>query len=301
MTAGTLLGVEEELVVVRAERRDLLAARRGVAEDERVEPVLGRELDLEVVDEPVELRGDRDDHPEHERDQREEREREDDRQQPEPAHLAALRTAAEEPATPARATVDHVSGSLVLDHRRLPCDARPLGPGWTRRHLAALAGHGSERPQRLAQSSIGPVTPATPRAAGARRRRGAAGRRARAQARARAPAAREARNRPDRARHPPRPHGRAAQAARLPGRRPRRRPDHRRLHRAGRRPERPLRAAADADRRGDRGQRPHLPGAGVQGARPRSRAARAAAQQRVARHGHGVAARPRAHRRPSAS
>ena len=45
------------------------------------------------------------------------------------------------------------------------------------------------------------------------------------------PAAREARRRPHHARHPPRPHGRAAQAARVPGPRPHGGADHRRLHR----------------------------------------------------------------------
>ena len=56
----------------------------------------------------------------------------------------------------------------------------------------------------------------------------------------RAPAAGEARRRPHHARHPPRPHGRPAQAARVPGPGPHRGPDHRRLHGARGRPERPL-------------------------------------------------------------
>ena len=58
------------------------------------------------------------------------------------------------------------------------------------------------------------------------------------------------------------------------------RPDHRRLHRPGRRPERPLDPAAAALAGGDRGQRGHLPGAGLQG--PRPRADRGPLQQRVA-------------------
>ena len=103
------------------------------------------------------------------------------------------------------------------------------------------------------------------------------------------PAAGEAGDRPDHGRHPPRPHGRAREAARVPGRRPHRRPDHRRLHRPGRRSERPLGAAADALARGDRGQRRDLPGAGLQGARPR--ADRGPLQQRVAADGARGAAR----------
>ena len=79
------------------------------------------------------------------------------------------------------------------------------------------------------------------------------------------------------------------QAARVPGRGPPGRPDHRRLHRPGRRPERPLEPAADAVGGGDRGQRRHLPGAGVQGARPR--ADRGPLQQRVAADGARGAAR----------
>ena len=86
-----------------------------------------------------------------------------------------------------------------------------------------------------------------------------------------APAAREARDRPDGARHPPRLHRRARQAARVPGPRPHRRPDHRRLHRARRRSQRPLGDAAGAVGRADRRQRRHLPGAGAEGARPRAR------------------------------
>ena len=48
-------------------------------------------------------------------------------------------------------------------------------------------------------------------------------------------------DRPHRARHPPRSHGRPAQAARVPGPRPHGRPDHRRLHGARGGPQRPLR------------------------------------------------------------
>ena len=115
------------------------------------------------------------------------------------------------------------------------------------------------------------------------------------------PAARQARPRPDRERPPPRPHGRPAEAARVPGRRPHRGPDRRRLHRPRGRPERPLRHAAGAVGRGDRRARAHVRGAGRQGPADR-RAARAAPQQRVARHaGRGpVPARARPDRRPAA-
>ena len=61
-----------------------------------------------------------------------------------------------------------------------------------------------------------------------------------------AAAARQARARPDGARHPPRPHRRAAEAARVPGPRPPRRADRRRLHRARGRPQRALVDAAGA-------------------------------------------------------
>ena len=78
--------------------------------------------------------------------------------------------------------------------------------------------------------------------------RGCARREARRGAHRGTAAARQARDRPDRARHPPRPRRRAAQAARAPGRRPARRADHRRLHRPRRRPLRALGAASDAHR-----------------------------------------------------
>ena len=66
-----------------------------------------------------------------------------------------------------------------------------------------------------------------------------------------AAAARQARRRSDRARHPPRPHRRAHQAAPVPGPRPSGGAHHRRLHGHDRRPERPLGdpAAAHARRR----------------------------------------------------
>ena len=92
------------------------------------------------------------------------------------------------------------------------------------------------------------------------------------------------------------------QAARVPGPRPPRGPDRGRLHRARGRSERPLGDAAGALGRGDRRQRPHLPGAGLPRAPRRSRAARGALQLRVAGHAHGGALPPGAHddRRPAA-
>ena len=120
-------------------------------------------------------------------------------------------------------------------------------------------------------------------------------RRAREAPRRRPAAAGQARPRPDRRRRPPRPHGRAPEAARVPGPRPHRRPDHRRLHRARGRSERPLGDPAGALRRGDRRQRAHVRGAGGARAAHR-RAARDPPQLRVAGHEHGVAVRPRAPR-----
>ncbi len=63
--------------------------------------------------------------------------------------------------------------------------------------------------------------------------------------------------------HPPRPYRRAAEAARVPGRRPHGRPDRRRLHRARRRPERPLEPPGRSSRREEiDAQRAHVRGAG---------------------------------------
>ena len=90
--------------------------------------------------------------------------------------------------------------------------------------------------------------------------------RARGAPRAGPPAARQARARPDGARHPPRPHRRADEAARVPGRGPHGRADRRRLHRARGRPVRALGDAAGAVGRGDRRATPRPTGA----RRPRS-------------------------------
>ena len=83
----------------------------------------------------------------------------------------------------------------------------------------------------------------------------------------------------------------------VPGRRPHGGPDHRRLHGPGGGPERARRPAPGA-RRDDEidANAQHLPGAGVQGARPRAH--RGAAQQRVARHAErgAVPARAAVHR-----
>ena len=73
------------------------------------------------------------------------------------------------------------------------------------------------------------------------------------------------------------------EAARVPGRRPHGRPDHRRLHGPGRRPQRARRRRGRCSR-GEEidANAAHLPGAGLQGARPRAH--RGAPQQRVAGH-----------------
>ena len=86
---------------------------------------------------------------------------------------------------------------------------------------------------------------------------------------------------PDRARHPPRPHGRAHQAAPVPGSRPSGGADHRRLHGHGRRSERSLGDPAAAHPRGGGGGGGDLSGAGVQD--PRPRAHRGALERRLAR------------------
>jgi len=75
----------------------------------------------------------------------------------------------------------------------------------------------------------------------------------------------------------------AAAAARVPGRRAPRGADHRRLHRPRGRPEAALVHPPRALDRGDRRQRPHVPGPGVQGAGPRPGQGRGPAQQRMAR------------------
>src|SRR3954453_22434281 len=110
---------------------------------------------------------------------------------------------------------------------------------------------------------------------------------------ARAPAAREARDRSDGAGHPPRAHRRPAEAARVPGPRPQGPPDHRRLPRPRGRPVGALVDPPAALGRGDRRERPDLPGAGGPRASLRSRDPRGALQRRVARHEHGAALRPR--------
>ncbi len=107
--------------------------------------------------------------------------------------------------------------------------------------------------------------------------------RAGGQAEAGPAAAREARHRPDGARHPPRLHGRPAEASGVPGRRPHRRADHRRRHRARRRPERALVDAADAQRRARSGPTPRR-SRSRRCKRARSRAAGGALQRRMARH-----------------
>ena len=126
--------------------------------------------------------------------------------------------------------------------------------------------------------------------------------RARGAHRAGPPAARQARARPDGARHPPRPHRRADQAARVPGRRAHGRADRGRLHRARGRPVGPLGHAAGAVGRADRRQRRDLPAPGGARSCVDGRAARGAPQRRVARHADGgpVPARAPSDRRAAA-
>ena len=119
------------------------------------------------------------------------------------------------------------------------------------------------------------------RAAGRALGRLPAARRARGQARPRPAPPGEVRRRPDRARHPPGPHGGAGQAARVPGRRAPRGAHHRRLDRPGGRSQRPQLHAPDARRRRHRAQRGHLSRAGVPD--PRPRAHRDPGQRRVVR------------------
>ena len=172
-------------------------------------------------------------------------------------------------------------------HARKACRCRVIGTGDQPREEASIGPDGRSR---LGGGQSEP-----------QRGRDAPGRRARGAPRRGPAAARQARPRPDGQRPASRPHGGAAEAARVPGRRPHRRADRRRLHRARRRPERPLGHAAGAVGRGDRRARAHVRGSGGQGPAHR-RAARAAPQQRVARHaGRGpVPARARPHRRPAA-
>ena len=106
-------------------------------------------------------------------------------------------------------------------------------------------------------------------------------------------AAGEARDRPDRAGHPPRVHGRAPEAARVPGPGPHGGADRRRLHRARGRSQRPLEHPPGARSGPDRRQRPDLPGAGLQG--PALRPARGPLQRRVAGHVDGGAVPAAAH------
>ena len=144
----------------------------------------------------------------------------------------------------------------------------PLSFGAERRRLPA-SGMAAARPRSAESLALGRWPTRLRRrrrVPRAQRRRLPARRGPGAQARRRGPsAAREARDRPDGARHPPRPHGRAAEAARVPGLGHTRRADRRRLHRARGRPERPLALRPRALGRGDRRQRADLPGAGVQG------------------------------------
>ena len=150
---------------------------------------------------------------------------------------------------------------------------------WAHGTRSSIVGHGRPRPGRR-----------VPRA---QRRRLPPVRRAGAQARAGPSAAREARSGPHGAGRAPRSHGGPAEAPRVPGPGPCRGPHRRRLHRARGRSERTLVAAPAALGRGDRRERAHVRGAGLQGPRPRED--RDALQLRVARHVHGGALPSRAH------
>src|SRR5918998_1869660 len=141
--------------------------------------------------------------------------------------------------------------------------------GWVGTRLRAAAPEVARRAVRTPQeASIGPDGRALPpgRAPDQERGRVTAGGGARGTSARAASATREARPGPDRERPAPGPHSGAPEAARVPGRRPYRRPDRRRLHGPSRRPERPLRDPAGAVRRGDRRARAHVRGPGRQGA-----------------------------------
>ena len=111
------------------------------------------------------------------------------------------------------------------------CDPARHGADAGARRAAGSLALGPCRTRRARQPDSSPGTPSRPSRRGSSERQLAAG----------SAAAREARRGPHHARHPPRPHGGAAQAARVPGPRPHGRADHRRLHRARGRPERALR------------------------------------------------------------
>ena len=152
--------------------------------------------------------------------------------------------------------------SMAAPDRREALRTAPggLGPARLRprgRETLALGRMENPPPTPPRRPRTWPATPSTacPRARSTQRlRRGPA-------------AARQARARPDGARPPPRPHGRADEAARVPGRRPHRRADRRRLHRARGGSVRALGHAAGARRarRSTRNAR-DLPAPGGQGA-----------------------------------
>ena len=155
---------------------------------------------------------------------------------------AAVAAACDAPGAGTCDGVTVVGGSGIGDARAgaMPRRGPAAGAG------AADGGGGRRRPARSAtgrQSSIGPMTESPGEEArfltrnavdalpeGALEQQLAEGE----------PAAREARDRPHRAGHPPRPHRGPAQAARVPGPRPHGGADRRRLHRARGGPQRPL-------------------------------------------------------------
>ena len=261
-----------------------------------------RVLELGEAGQRGQVRGDRDEHAEHERDEPEQQHREEDRQEPQPLQARLGRGRDVGPIVVAhqqlrsRASATRRQGSDPDGSRCRATAARwdpPEGESLALAPMPNATDAAAEDAVQLAGRLAGNAVDSLPEGALAEKLR---------LARARGPAAaREARHRPDRARHPPRPRGRAAQAARVPGRRPPGGADRRRLHRARGRPLGPLEPAPDALRGGDRGQRRDLPGAGAEDPRRRPRAPGGQAQQRVAGHADGRAARPRCARPPPRS
>ena len=231
------------LLVAREDRR---AARRGG----RRGPSSARSGTRARFSRLGQVARDRHHHPEDGRDERRAATRREDREQQAALAQLAACAAAGGSSGSERVGVTGESGcrAVVGAHgarsgrrRRV---GRPRQGVGSRRHGARATR--SERESLALALDAGPPRPRG-RLPGPQRRRCAARRGPRAAARGRArgpPAAGEAGHRPDRAGHPPRPHGRAAEAARVPGPRPRRRADHRRLHRPRRRPERALGDAA---------------------------------------------------------
>ena len=214
---------------------------------------------ISAVLEVGQVGGDRHHHPEDERDRGQQRETDEDQRE---AQLADLRASLRRSgvAVVAERGVRRLDGRAALGLRRYTMldssltswAATPAGAPWRTGPATACGrrrgGAASALPSE-AQTSIGPDDPlgaARPSAAAAAwlARNAvdslpAGGLEAKlARADRGPPAAGQARASTRRRRHPPRPHGRSAQAAGVPGPRPPRRADHRRLHRARRRSQR---------------------------------------------------------------